>query len=186
MTEILWLIPILVAGTAAAVVVLYNRGVKLRNMEQEAWSGVEVQLQRRHDLVPALVETVKGYQKHESQLFEEVAAARANAQSSHSADEANQAEQPLVSGLRQLFAVAEAYPDLKADGNFRQLSASLVEIEDHLQYARRYYNGVIRDFRNYAESFPSNLVANAAGFKPGAFFEVEDSTVREAVNVNLS
>jgi len=184
--ELLWIIPFLVLVPLVWAVLAYNRGIKLRNMEREAWSGVEVQLQRRHDLVPALVETVKGYQKHESQLFEDVAAARATAQGSHSADEANRTEQPLVSGLRQLFAVAEAYPDLKADGNFRQLSSSLVEIEDDLQYARRYYNGVIRDFRNYAESFPSNLIANSAGFKPGAFFEVEDSTVRDAVKVNLS
>lgn len=167
-------------------VMLYNRGIKLRNMEREAWSGVEVQLQRRHDLVPNLVETVKGYQRHERGLLESLTRQRTEAVAARSAEEANQREKPLVDGMRQLFALAEAYPDLKADGNFRKLSASLVEIEDDLQYARRYYNGVIRDFRNYAESFPSNLVASTAGFRPGAFFEVEDSTVRNAVQIDLS
>ncbi len=156
---------------AAFVIVLYNKGVALRNQQSEAWSGVDVQLKKRHDLVPALVECVKGYAGHERGVQEAVTAARGEAE--------------VTNGLRRLIAVAEAYPELKASENFRNLSSQLVLIEDDLQYARRYFNGAVRDFRNYAETFPSAFVAAMFQFKPSEFFEVESVFERNAPEVNL-
>lgn len=167
-----------VAGIIAGVLVMgswmawaYNRGVKLRNQQSEAWSGVDVQLKKRHDLVPPLVDCVKGYKVHEEGLFKNVAEARGEA--------------AFVKGMRGLLAVAEAYPELKASENFRQLTSQLVLIEDDLQYARRYYNGAVRDFRNFVESFPTNLVAGAFRFVPGEFFEVENVVERSAPGVKM-
>ena len=151
----------------------FNTGVKLRNQQREAWSAVEVQLKKRHDLVPALVECVKGYRAQEEKVFRDVAEARAGN------------EQGLVQGLRGLLAVAEAYPELKASENFRQLTTQLVLIEDDLQYARRYFNGAVRDFRNFAESFPTTLVAGAFHFVPAEFFEVENVIERAAPKVTV-
>ncbi len=150
----------------------YNRGVKLRNQQNEAWSGVDVQLKKRHSLVPPLVECVKGYRDHESSVFRKVAEARN--------------ERTLVEGLRELLAVAEAYPNLKASENFRDLTSQLIQIEDDLQYARRYYNGAVRDYRNFAESFPTNLAAQIFRFNPGEFFEVENVTERTAPTIDIT
>mgnify|MGYP001399392740 CR=1 FL=1 len=153
---------ILFVGT---VVVFYNRLVKARNQLREGWSGIEVQLKRRHELVPALVECVKGYRAHEEELLEAVARERTVAQSARGVSEAGVAEKALARDLGRIVALVEAYPDLKADEVFFGLMEDLVEVEDQLQYARRYYNGSVRDLNNIVESFPSNLVAGGFGFK---------------------
>jgi len=159
-------------------VMLYNRGVRLRNMVDEAWSGISVQLKRRYDLIPNLVNTVKGYAKHEEGTLEKVIQLRNQAQSVASGTgnigDQIQAEQALSAGLGRLFALAENYPDLKANTNFLELQRSLADIEDHLQNARRYYNAVVRDNNNYAETFPSVIVAQMFGFGKEAYFEVDE------------
>jgi LemA protein len=149
----------------------YNRLVQARNQQAEAWSGVDVQLKKRSDLVPPLVECVSAYQQHEARTFRDATTAR---QPSDAARE-----------IRGLLAVAEAYPELKAAENFRKLMGQLVLIEDDLQYARRYYNGSVRDYRNLAESFPSNLIAGVFGFHAGGFFEVESVLERSNPEVKL-
>jgi LemA protein len=160
------------------LIVLYNRLVKARNQLREGWSGIEVQLKRRHDLIPALVECVKGYQGHERELLEEVARDRGVAQAATGASEVGRAERALGKDLIRIVALVEQYPELKADEVFLGLMEDLVEIEDHLQYARRYYNGSVRDLNNVAESFPANLVAGRFGFKVAKFFEVESTRER--------
>ncbi|MBE2202774.1 MAG: LemA family protein [Chthoniobacterales bacterium] len=150
---------------------VYNRLVKARNQQAEAWSGVDVQLKKRSDLIPPLVECVSAYKTHEAGVFQASAAARR--------------PEDVTRELRSLLAVAEAYPDLKAAENFRKLMGQLVTIEDDLQYARRYYNGSVRDFRNLAESFPSNLIAGIFGFQAGDFFEVESALERSNPEVSL-
>ncbi|MED5417284.1 MAG: LemA family protein [Verrucomicrobiota bacterium] len=162
----------------AAVILIYNKLVKARNQMREGWSGIEVQLKRRHELVPALVECVKGYQSHEGGLLEAVVRERTEAQAARGAGEAGGAEKVLGRDLGKIVALAEAYPDLKADKSFRGLMGDLVEIEDQIQYARRYYNGSVRDLNNAIESFPSNLVAGRFGFEVGDFFEVETASER--------
>jgi LemA protein len=165
-------------------VMLYNRGVRLRNQVDESWSGISVQLKRRYDLIPNLVSTVKGYAKHEGETLENVIRLRNQAQAVPSGhiDEQIQAEQALSAGLRGIFALAEAYPDLKANTNFLELQRTLSDIEDHLQNARRYYNAVVRDNNTYVETFPSVIVARMFNFGKEAYFEVED---RERENVKV-
>ncbi len=167
----------------AAGVWIYNRLIRNRNRVNEAWAGIDVQLQKRSELVPNLVQTVKGYAAHESGVFEEVTHIRTNGQS-HVEERARQ-ETALSRSLGRLFALAEDYPDLKASEGFQQLHASLVEIEDHLQYSRRYYNGAVRDNNNLIESFPSNIVANIFKFKLAEFFEIEFTAKRSAPDVSL-
>ncbi len=150
----------------------YNRLVRSRNQLREGWSGIEVQLKRRHDLVPALVECVKGYQTHEREALEAITRTR----STPSQDSAD--EQQFSRDLGRVVALAEAYPDLKADGQFLKLMKELVHVEEQLQYARRYYNGSVRDLNNLVESFPSNLVARFGGFTSIAFYEVEQASDR--------
>ena len=178
------------AGMAVAAALwtvwTFNRLIRRRNLLREAWSGIDVQLKRRHDLIPNLVDCVKGYQAHERSLLEDLTRARAaGAGTWEGAREVSATENSVSRNLRELVAVAEAYPDLKADANFRQLSASLVEVEDNLQYARRYYNGTVRDYNILAESVPSNLLARATGFQSAAFFEVESAMDRNAPEVKL-
>jgi LemA protein len=168
----------------AWVALTYNRFVRAANQQREAWSGIDVQLRKRHDLVPSLVETVRGYRDHESDVFTAVTAARNHATAEPARTDA--AENELSQGLTRLLAVAEAYPDLKASENFRTLSTQLTAIENDLQFARRYFNGSVRDFRNLAESFPANLLAAPFGFRPGEFFEVDSATERTAPAVRLS
>ena len=159
-------------------VMAYNRLVRARNQLREGWSGIEVQLKRRHDLVPALVECVRGYQTHERDLLESVTRERTEAGAAHDAASASGLEQRLGRDLGKIVALVEAYPELRADGRFLDLMRELVETEDLLQYARRYYNGSARDLNNTVESFPSNIVARMGGFKTAAFFEVERASER--------
>jgi len=173
----------LVFVLAGAAIWLFNRLVRSRNRVAEAWAGIDVQLQKRAELVPNLVQTVKGYAGHESTVFEEVARIR-SAQGA-GVDARAKSETALSRSLGKLFALAESYPDLKASEGFRQLHASLVDIEDQLQYARRYYNGAVRDNNILVESFPSNLIAVAFGFRPAEFFEIELASQRSAPDVDL-
>ena len=161
----------------------FNRFVKLRNQVSEAWAGIDVQLQRRWDLVPNLLTTVKGYMKHESGVLERVTRLRGDPDLGVGARGA--AESGLSRSMGRLFAVAEDYPELKASEGFQQLHASLVEIEDHLQYARRYYNGAVRDNNNLVESFPSNIIASIFRFAEAEFFEIELASQRVAPDVEL-
>lgn len=163
---------------------IYNRLVRKRNQVNEAWAGIDVQLQKRHELVPNLVATVKGYTAHESGLFEEVA--RIRAQSDTGVVETGRRESGLSRSLARLFALAEDYPELKANQAFQQLHASLVDIEDHLQFARRYYNGAVRDNNILVESFPSNLVASWFRFRPAEYFEIELASHRLPPDVSLA
>ena len=153
----------------------YNGLVNLRNMMQEGWSGIDVQLKRRFDLIPNLVETVKGYASHEKETLQNVTSARtAVANSGGDAEARFQAENMLTSTLRSLFAVAENYPDLKANTNFLQLQDQLANIENDLQMARRYYNGTVRNLNNGIQKFPAVLIARSFGFKEAPFFQAEE------------
>ena len=169
----------------AAVVILYlifvyNGLVKARQVKEEAWSGIDVQLKRRADLIPNLIETVKGYAAHEKGTLEEVIALRNRAQSLPAGDVAGRAatEGLLSQALGKLFALAEAYPDLKANQNFSELQQSLESIENEVQMARRYYNGAARDLNVKVESFPSNFIAGPFGFTKAAFFEITNEADR--------
>ncbi|MFZ5907858.1 MAG: LemA family protein [Nitrospirota bacterium] len=168
------------------VVVLYNKLVRFRNTVQSSWSDIDVQLKKRYDLVPNLVETVKGYATHEKTTFENVTKARSMAMHAATPADKAKAENFLSETLKSLFALAEAYPDLKANANFMQLQTQLKELEDNIEYARRYYNAVVRDFNITIESFPSNLVASAFSFKQAEFFELESPEVeRKPVKVSF-
>lgn len=165
----------------------YNKLVSLRNKVEEAWSGIDVQLKRRYDLIPNLVNTVKGYAAHESDTLEKVIQARNQAisvQSGQVADKA-QAETVLTGALRQFFALSESYPDLKANTNFIELQRSLTDIEDNIQNSRRYYNALVRDNNTAVESFPTNLIANNFGFSKFEFFELENSAERSNPQVQF-
>jgi LemA protein len=163
----------------------YNRLVGLTQRSGEAWSDIDVQLKRRTDLVPNLVETVKGYASHERKTFEEVTRWRSAAMTAGSPSARAQAENQLTQALRSLFAVAEAYPELKANQNFQQLQASLGEIEEAVQNARRYYNAVARDLNTAVESFPSNFVAGTFQFKKREFFELDRAEERQVPRVSF-
>ena len=180
MTEIVFTLLVLLL---IAAVWIYNRLVRNRNLVNEAWAGIDVQLQKRSELVPNLVQTVRGYASHESSVFEEVAQIRVTGETGVEA-RAKQ-ETALSRSLGRLFALAEDYPDLKASEGFQQLHSSLVEIEDHLQYARRYYNGAVRDNNNLVESFPSNFIAGTFKFNLADFFEIELASQRSAPDVDL-
>jgi len=190
------LIIVIVLGVLALYVAFaYNKFVKLTQRAKEAWADIDVQLKRRYDLIPNLIETVKGYAAHERGVFEEVTAARAKATQVHvdpSKITAEQmtamagAESALGASLGKLLAVAEAYPDLKANQNFSQLQSELTDTENKIQAARRFYNGNVRDLNIALESFPSNLVGSTFGFKGEEFFELaENSAEREVVKVSF-
>ena len=165
-------------------IMLFNRGVRLKNQVEEAWSGISVQLKRRYDLIPNLVNTVKGYAAHEQDTLEKVIQLRNQAQSvpAGQINDQVQAEAALSAGVRSIFALAENYPDLKANQNFLGLQQTLTEVEDHLQNARRYYNAVVRDNNNYVDGFPSMIVARMVGFKGFDFFEADE---KERGNVEV-
>ena len=178
-----YVISVLVVAAAFYVVFYYNRLVRARNMLQEGWSGIDVQLRRRADLVPNLIETVKGYAAHEHGIFEDLADKRAQSLAANTVTGQIAAEQAMQGALGRLFAVAEAYPELKADANFRQLQTELEQIEDQVQLARRYYNGVAREMNTRVQSFPGNLVASQFGFTPASYFELGDEAARTAPRV---
>lgn len=157
------------------LVIIYNRFVRLSNRVAEAWSDIEVQMKRRYDLIPNLVETVKGYATHEKGVFENVTQARAVAMGATSLADHAKAENMLSSTLKSLFAVSEAYPQLRANENFLDLQRELTDAEDKIQAARRFYNGNVRDFNTLAESFPSNLIGKAFSFAKKEFFELDES-----------
>jgi LemA protein len=164
---------------------IYNRLVANRNLVKEGWSGIDVQLRRRADLVPNLIETVKGYAAHEKGIFEEVTAARARSLSAQGVGAQAAAESGMQAALGRLFAVAEAYPDLKADANFRELQTQLATVEEDIQSSRRYYNGAARNLNTLIESFPSNLVANQFRFTPVDYFEIGDEAARAVPKVDF-
>jgi LemA protein len=163
-----------------------NSMIGARNRCDEAWSGIDVQLKRRHDLVPNLVETVKGYATHEREVFEKVTAARAEATKAHTPAESAQKEGQLTAALTDLRAVAENYPQLRATENFQKLQNELTEIEDEIQASRRIYNSNVQSFNTKIQVFPNSVIANSRGFQPKEFFEIEDAADREPVQVSFN
>ena len=183
-----WIILGVVVLLALYLVFTYNGLVKLNVRVEEAWSDITVQLKRRLDLIPNLVNTVQGYAKHEREVFEKVTAARANAMNAQTVADTAQADNMVTDALKSLFAVAEAYPDLKASENFKQLQDELVDTENKVQASRRFYNGSARDLNIKTKTFPNNLFANSLGFKEHEFFELEDAEAAKAaqpVNVKF-
>jgi len=176
---------VLIGGAVLILAGMYNGLVKLRVGADSAWSDIDVQLKRRHDLIPNLVETVKGYATHEKDTFENIAKFRSMAmQATGPADKAA-AEGQLTGALKSLFAVAENYPQLQASQEFTALQGSLNEVEDNIQNARRYYNAVVRDYNTKVQSFPTNILAGMFGFSVRQFFEMENAADRENVAVKF-
>jgi LemA protein len=167
------------------IIFTYNLFIRDKNLIKEAWSGIDVQLKRRHNLIPNLIESVKGYSKYERNLLEDITQKRSEAAKIESIKEKAPAESDLSGMLKNLFVIAENYPDLKANQNFLDLQHQLVEIEDQLQYARRYYNGAIRNYNIRVESFPSNIIAGIFDFKQDNFFEISLATERSTPEVKL-
>lgn len=181
----LYIIIGIVVVLAVWIAAAYNGLVRLRNRSREAWSDIDVQLKRRHDLIPNLVETVKGYATHERELFEKVTEARSRAMGAQTMGEKAAAENMLSSTLKSLFAVSENYPELKASQNFLELQRELRDTEDKVQAARRFYNGNVRDLNTNVESFPSSIIANWFKFKKMEFFELEEAAEKEVPQVNF-
>lgn len=182
--------PIFIVSSIVAVIILwvvfaYNSFVRFVNRTKEAWADIDVQLKRRYDLIPNLINTVKGYAKHESSAFENVTKARAAAMGAGTLAEKGQAENMLTGALKSIFAIAEAYPDLKANQNFLELQRELSDTENKIQAARRFYNTNVRDLNTQVESFPSNIIASAFSFSKMEFFELEEASARGPVAVNF-
>ena len=184
MTGLYILLGVLVALLVGAVTI-YNRLVTNKNMVAEGWSGIDVQLKRRADLIPNLIETVKGYMGHERSVLEKVTELRIKSLQAQGVGEKARAEGALGAALGNLFAVAENYPDLKASQNFLDLQKSLADIEDQIQLSRRYYNGAARNYNILIASVPSNLVANMFQFTPVEYFEIEDAGERAVPKVSF-
>ncbi len=188
MSTTTWVVIGIIAVVALALIFIYNSLVRLRNRVQEAWSDIDVQLKRRHNLIPNLVNTVKGYAKHERETFEKVTEARSQAmqaqESGGSAQDQAQAENMLSDTLKSLFAVAEAYPDLKASQNFQELQRELSDTENKIQAARRFYNNNVLQFNTKIQSFPTNFLAGMLKFSQKDFFEIEEKE-RENVEVKF-
>ena len=184
MNIILWIVLAVVAVVVVWIIAAFNSLVVLKNRAKEAWSDIDVQLKRRYDLIPNLVETVKGYATHERELFEKVTKARASAMSAQGAKEKAGAENMLSDTLKSLFAVSENYPDLKASTNFLELQRELSDTEDKIQASRRFYNTNVRDLSIKIETFPSNMIANLFGFKQMELFEAA-GIEKEAVKVSF-
>ncbi len=175
-----------IGAVAFALIGIYNGLVTLKNKVDEGWADIDTQLKRRYDLIPNMVETVKGYAKHEKGTFEAVTKARNMAMSATNPEEKAQAENMLQGTLKSLFALAENYPELKANQNFMDLQAMLKEIEEHIQLSRRYYNATVRDFNTKVEIFPNNVIAPMFGFTKRQYFEIEREEERENVKVSFS
>jgi LemA protein len=179
-SPVIWIILGVIAIVALGLIVSYNRFVSQKNLIRDSWANIDTELRRRYDLIPNLVETVKGYASHEREVFEEVARTRSAAAGATGNPAAQAAaEGPFVAALGKLFAVAEAYPDLKANQNFLALQAELSNTEDRLQTSRRFYNANVRDYNRRVQSFPSGVIARSFGFKEAEFFEV-DEALRQA------
>jgi len=185
MTTLLIVIIGLIVALLFFVVGIFNRFVVLRNRAKEAWADIDVQLKRRYNLIPNLVNAVKGYAKHERELFEKVTQARSQAMNAQGAVEKGKAENALSGTLKSLFAVVENYPDLKANQNFLELQKELSDTENKIQAARRFYNGNVRDFNIKIETFPNNLVAGMLSFSKRDFFELESKEEKEPVKVEF-
>ncbi len=175
---------VLIAAAVLFLIFLYNRFIKLKNMADEAWSGIDVQLKRRYDLIPNLAACVEGYATHEKETLAKVVELRNTAMKASSVSEKSKADNALSESLKSVFALSEAYPDLKANQNFLDLQKQLGDIEDTLQNARRYYNATVRDYNIAAESFPSCLIAKQFGFEKKDFFEAAENE-KEAVKVSF-
>lgn len=185
MALISWIILAVVVVAVVWVIAIYNGLVALKNRAKEAFSDIDVQTKRRYDLIPNLVETVKGYAAHEKQLFEKVTQARASAMSAQGLQEKAKAENMLSDTLKSLFAVSENYPDLKASTNFLELQRELSDTENKIQAARRFYNSNVRDLNIKIESFPSNIIASSFGFKEMELFETANESERQPVAVKF-
>lgn len=181
----LFILITLIAITAYTIFI-YNTLIRRKNLVQEGWSGIDVQLKQRADLIPNLLECVKGYMSHERGVLEKITQLRSQCLQATDIKSREQSENMLTTALRQLFALAENYPDLKASQNFLDLQGALANIENQIQLARRYYNGTVRDLNISVQSFPSNLIAKTFHFEPASFFEVEDPKEKETPKVNFS
>lgn len=184
MNTLTWILVGIIAVLIVWLIGLYNALVKLKNRTDEAFSDIDVQLKRRHDLIPNLIETVKGYASHEKDLFEKVTQARAAAVNAQGVDQKAQSENMLTDALKSVFAVAENYPDLKASQNFLKLQDELSDTENKIQAARRFYNGNVRDFNTKIQQFPTNFLAGMLGFSDYEFFQAE-AAERENVKVSF-
>ena len=174
-----------VAVVALWFVFTYNGLVRLRNQVKNAWSQIDVQLKRRYDLIPNLIETVKGYAAHEKETLERVVQARQRGIDASNVKDQQEAENMITGALRKLFALSEAYPNLKANENFLALQEELASTENKIGFARQYYNDTVKDFNTRQEMFPANLVASMLGFRPAEFFEIEEASQREVPKVKF-
>lgn len=174
-----------VIALVAYLVWAYNALVKNKNLVEEGWSGIDVQLRRRADLIPNLIDTVKGYASHEDKLFGDIAELRAKSIFGGTVGEQSAVGKAMNDALGKLFAIAEAYPELKADDNFRDLQDKLADIEDQVQMSRRYYNGAVRNLNIMIESFPTNIIAKQFQFHKAEFFEIGDAAAHEVPNVEF-
>lgn len=179
------IIVIVIAVILSWIIIIYNLFVRDRNLIREAWSGIDVQLKRRHNLIPNLVAAVKGYSQHEKSLLEDITQKRSEAVKFENLRDKAPAESDLSGMLKNLFVAVESYPDLKANENFLNLQKQLVEIEDQLQYARRYYNGAVRNYNIRVESFPSNIIAGLLNYKQDNYFEITLATEKATPEVKL-
>jgi len=175
-----------IGASAFGLIGIYNGLVTLKNKVDEGWADIDTQLKRRYDLIPNMVETVKGYAKHEKGTFEAVTKARSAAMGARNPEEKAHAENMLTNTLKSLFAIAENYPELKANQNFMELQQTLKEIEEHIQLSRRYYNSTVRDLNTKIEIFPNNVFAGMFGFKKREYFEIENEEERQNVKVSFS
>lgn len=180
-----WILLIVLAGLVLLVIGMYNSLVRLKVQAENAWADIDVQLKRRYDLIPNLVETVKGYAEHEKQTFEAVITARNRSMAATTPSTKAEAEGLLAQSLKSLFALAEAYPQLRAVESYTQLQNSLAQIEEAVQNARRYYNAVVRDLNTKIQEFPSNVIANFFSFKPREFFEIADAAERAVPKIRF-
>ncbi|MBU1173920.1 MAG: LemA family protein [Alphaproteobacteria bacterium] len=185
--DIFWIVILIIVAAGGYAVFIYNSLVRNRQLSQEGWSGIDVQLKRRADLIPNMIETVKGYMAHERQTLDEVTKARAAVQAAGNAgpEERARAEGMLSQALGKLFAVAEAYPDLKANTTFLEFQSALQMVENEIQMSRRYYNGTVRNLNVTVESFPSNIVANMFRFEKAEYFELDDPGDRAVPEVKF-
>jgi len=185
MSTAAWIVIIVLVLLVLILIGLYNKFIKLNVRTDEAWSDIEVQLKRRYDLIPNLVETVKGYAKHEKGVFEKVTEARSEALGAKGMKEKAKAENELSSTLKSIFAVAEAYPELKANENFAKLQSDITDTEDKIQASRRFYNANVRDLNIAVRSFPGNVIAKWFSIKPRELFDLEEVEAKEPVKVKF-